>query len=164
VVPGNWNSGRRPQPTAVRLLRGNPGKRRLPVDEPQPPPVESSFDTPPPELDGDAAACAEWTRLAPMLRISGMITVAERGALIALAQQWSRYQDAQRKILSLGMVVKGQGGSPIVNPYLRVADAALQHCQRLWVELGLTPSTRSRMATLPGSDADERRSRWAGLI
>ena len=32
---GNWNSGRRPQPTALKVLRGNPGKRPLNVDEPQ---------------------------------------------------------------------------------------------------------------------------------
>jgi P27 family predicted phage terminase small subunit len=163
-VAGNWNSGRRPQPTAVRLLRGNPGKRRPRADEPQPPAPEGSFDAPPPELAGDAAACAEWERLAPMLRTAGMITIAERGALIALTQQWSRYQDAQQKILALGMVVKTPSGAPIVNPYLRVADAALQHCQRLWVELGLTPSTRSKLSALPQVEREETRSRWAGLI
>jgi P27 family predicted phage terminase small subunit len=148
----------------VRLLRGNPGKRKPRADEPHPPPVEASFDAPPPELDGDDAARAEWSRLAPMLRVSGMITVAERGALIALAQQWSRYQDAQKKILALGMVVKTPSGAPIVNPYLRVADAALQHCQRLWVELGLTPSTRARQSALALAETPEGRSKWAGLI
>jgi P27 family predicted phage terminase small subunit len=148
----------------VRLLRGNPGKRKPRADEPQPPAPELGFDEPPPELAGDEPARAEWVRLAPMLRTAGMITVAERGALIALAQQWSRYQDAQQKILSLGMVVKTPHGTPIVNPYLRVADAALQHCQRLWVELGLTPSTRARLSTLPMVEPEERRSKWAGLI
>ena len=46
--------GPKPTPTALKLLRGNPGKRPINVDEPQPRPVESPGASP--WLDETAAA------------------------------------------------------------------------------------------------------------
>jgi P27 family predicted phage terminase small subunit len=162
-MPGNKNSGRRPQPTALKLLRGNPGKRPLNQNEPQPEPVGESFDVPPAALDGDAVAAAEWARLAPMLRRAGMVTEAERTSLVALCQQWSRYLKAQGNVMQVGMVVMGKNGQPFVNPYLGVADKALTHCCKLWSELGLTPSSRSRISALPKMQ-DQAVSKWAGFL
>lgn len=160
---GNANSGRRPQPTAIRLLRGNPGKRRPNPDEPRPAPVSQAFDTPPPELAGDDRACTEWQRVAPLLRHCRLITEAERGSLIALCQQWSRYLEATDKVRALGMIIKKPKGVPFPNPYLTIADKALAHCQRLWMELGLTPSGRTKLTALP-DPAGPDRSKWDGLL
>src|SRR5262245_33054691 len=140
---GNWNSGRRPQPTALKVLRGNPGKRPLNPSEPTLTRAEKSFDTPPRELADDPAAAAEWARVAPMLRAAGLVSEAERGALTALCQQWSRYIAAHAQVIALGMCIETAKGVPIPNPYLLVADRALTHCHRLWNELGLTPSGRA---------------------
>jgi P27 family predicted phage terminase small subunit len=159
---GFENSGRRPKPTALKILQGNPGKRRLNPNEPQPPVVDERFDAPPVELGGDPAASAEWTRLAPMLRTSRIVSEADRGALVALCQQWSAYLESHGKVRTLGMVVKGANGQPLVNPYFAVADKALKHCQKLWTELGLTPSCRSRIAALP--QAETKVSKWAGML
>jgi hypothetical protein len=41
--------GPRPQPTTLRLLRGNPGKRKLNRDEPQPE-IPPAVPDPPPHL------------------------------------------------------------------------------------------------------------------
>jgi P27 family predicted phage terminase small subunit len=164
-MAGNWNSGRRPQPTALKVLRGNPSKTRLNANEPKPPAVTDNFDIPPPELDGDAMAIAEWTRVAPLLRMCGLVSQAERTALTALCQQWSQYLEAQTHIRKLGMVVKTTNGLPMTNPYLPIARAALAACHRLWTELGLTPSGRARVSRLPPlSDAPAPRSKWAGLL
>jgi P27 family predicted phage terminase small subunit len=139
--------GRKPKPTAQRELEGNPGHRALNADEPQLPRVDASLDTPPPELDGHADAIAEWTRLAPMLRKARHITQADRGALIALCLEWSRYLDATRQVAKLGLVVKAPSGYPMTNPFLSIATRALAGCNKLWPELGLTPSSRSRVHT-----------------
>ncbi len=160
---GNANSGRRPHPTRLKVVRGNPGKRPLNTREPQPAAATDAFDAPPAELAGDVAALVEWARVAPMLRACGLVTEAERSALTALCQQWSRYLEAHGKVMSLGMVVKAANGVPVVNPYLAVADKALAHCLKLWVELGLTPSGRSRMTALPGVEPKQE-SKWAGLL
>ena len=159
---GNWNSGRRPQPTALKVLRGNPSRRRLNAAEPHPPPVTDAFDTPPSPLADDPLAQVEWRRVAPMMRSCGMVSEAEATALIALCQQWSRYLEAQAKVRSMGMLIKAASGEPVTNPYLAVADKALTQCQHLWRELGLTPSSRSRMTVHPTTAPPV--SKWAGLL
>ena len=162
-MAGNANSGRRPQPTRLKILRGNPSKTRLNPNEPQPARATDEFDTPPPEVAHDLLAAAEWYRVVPILRTCGLASQAERSALIALCQQWSRYLEAQSKVRELGMIVKRPDGVPMVNPYLAVADRALAHCQKLWPELGLTPSGRARLSALPQAEPQEA-SKWAGLL
>jgi P27 family predicted phage terminase small subunit len=156
--------GRKPAPSDLKVLRGNPGHRPLNVDEPQLPAVNAEiFDRPPIELSGDPAASGEWSRLAPMLRTARQVTDAERGSLIALCQQWSRYLDANSKAAAAGMVIKSPSGYPMPNPYLGIANKALNHCTKLWAELGLTPSSRSRVAATPAPSAtDAQRQRYFG--
>jgi P27 family predicted phage terminase small subunit len=137
--------GTRPRPTALKILL-NTRRSRVNRDEPQPPaPDASTFDTPPPELDGETVAAAEWRRLAPMLRQARQITEADRSALIAACLEWGRYIDATKKTQTLGPVVTGPNGYPMTNPFLSIAARALAACNKLWPELGLTPSSRSRV-------------------
>jgi P27 family predicted phage terminase small subunit len=145
--------GRKPQPTRRRVLDGNPGKRALNPNEPTPEPPAAAFDVPPPELKGQVRAAAEWGRLAPILRRSRQVTEVDRAALIALCIEWGRYLDAQVKLLKSGMVVTTASGYPIPNPHLAIANKALSHCTRIWAELGMTPSSRSRV-TLPPDASD----------
>ena len=157
---GNWNSGRRPQPTALKILRGNPGKRRLsPETEPTPAPLDETWSAPPPELAGDRRARGEWRRLVPMLRDCGLVSQAERGALIALCQQWSTYLEARAGLRKDGLTTSK--GRP--SPMLDIADAALSQCHKLWHELGLTPSGRAKVARLPAARTPPA-SKWAGIL
>lgn len=145
--------GRKPKPTVQKRLEGNPGKRALPKHEPIMPEAAPSFDVPPAELTGDVVASDEWRRLAPVLRKSKTVTDADRGSLIALCQQWSRYLEANRSVATAGMVVRSPSGYPMPNPYIAIANKSLGNCVKLWAELGLTPSSRSRVSTVqePGA-------------
>lgn len=148
-------TGRKPHPTARRILEGNPGGRPLPEHEPEMPQASEAFDEPPAELLVDLVAAAEWRRLAPLLRKSQTTTEADRGSLLALCQQWSRYLEAHGKIAAAGMVVKSPSGYPMPNPYIGISNKALGNCVKLWAELGLTPSSRSRVSVAPlGSSMD----------
>lgn len=158
---GNKNSGRRPAPTKLKILRGTLRSNRINTREPIPPPASEAIDTPPDELDGDEVARAEWARVVPMLRRIGLISDAERSALIAMCQQWARYVTAHNTIRKRGMVIEGDKG-PMISPYIAIADKALTHCQKLWIELGLTPSGRSRLHALP--DAEPKQNKWANLL
>jgi P27 family predicted phage terminase small subunit len=150
--------GRKPVPTARKRLEGNPGKRALPRDEPDIPDT-GDLDGVPPELAGDPVAVREWSRLAPLLRRVGVLTDADALTLVAVCQQWSRYLAADRRVRRDGMVVKVRGGFPRPNPYVQIANKALLMSVRLWTELGMTPSARTRVHrapdTPPGDDFAE---------
>ena len=141
--------GRKPVSSAAKRLRGNPGKRGANHDEPAHPLPDAAFDTPPAELADNATAIATWREGIPQLRAARQITEVDRTPLVALCLEWSRYLDALKKIATLGMVVKTPNGYPMVNPYLPIATKALSACTKLWPELGLTPSSRSRLKAAP---------------
>ena len=139
--------GRKPRPTVQKILDGNPGKRRINDQEPQPPPLPAASDDTPVELDRNPIAATEWRRLAPMLRKCRQVTEADRAALIAVCLEWARYIEATQRVRTMGMCVTAPSGYLITNPYLSIATKALAGCNKLWPELGLTPSSRSRVTT-----------------
>lgn len=143
--------GRKPKPSAQRKLEGNPGRRPLNTREPELPPMDVHAETPPAELADNVVASAEWTRLLPLLRRARAITDGDRGSLLALCQQWAVYLAAAQRVARGGMVVKAPSGYPMPNPYIAIANKSLGNCIKLWVELGLTPSSRSRVKTEPGA-------------
>jgi P27 family predicted phage terminase small subunit len=147
--------GRKPKPTAQRRLDGNAGKRAFNANEPQLPLPDSVFDTPPPELQNNPVAQAEWLYQAPKLRKARQISAADRSALLALCIEWSRYLAAIEGIERRGMIVQAPSGYPIPNPYLSIATRALQSCIKLWPELGLTPSSRSRVSMVNEGAEDQ---------
>ena len=75
--------GRRPKPTALKKLQGNPGRRPLNTAEPKPPRARAVPPCPP-YLEGEARR--EWHRMAPMLSASGMMSLADATALAAYCQ------------------------------------------------------------------------------
>jgi phage terminase small subunit len=117
--------GPRPQPSALRVLRGNPGHRRLNPEEPRLSPP-SSLD-PPEALRG--AGLAEWKGLAAELVEQGVLTVADMATFRTYCETLTdvRALEARKDRLDdIGPLVK------------------LRHqLRQLAAELGLTPSSRS---------------------
>ena len=147
----------------MRILRGNPGKRPIPTDEPTPEAAPESFDAVPGELAGDPVAAAEWARVVPLLRVCGLITTADRSPLVALCQTWSRYLASVESARVQGYCLQGPTGIPRVNPAVKVGDAALSQCRALWNELGLTASGRTRVVKLPIAGPEAVPGKWADL-
>ena len=65
--------GRKPKPTHIKVITGNPGKRKLNFDEPRP---EIAVPTYPPELS--PAAQREWDRLVGELCKLNLLTNLDR--------------------------------------------------------------------------------------
>lgn len=86
-------SGPPPTPTALKALRGNPGKRPIPEGEPMP-----SASTPRPPADLDGEALAEWKRVVPELESLGLVTVLDRAYLVAYCEAWSTFCLARRAL------------------------------------------------------------------
>lgn len=143
--------GRRPQPTALKVLRGNPGRRPLNLNEPRPPPL---VDLKPPDWL-DTEAVQEWQRMAPKLQQLGLLTEIDIPALATYCQTWSRWKEADSQIQRYGMVIKGKGGYPVISPFVAVANRAMAHMKSFLIEFGMTPSARARVKTDPGPQPDD---------
>src|SRR5690606_37247509 len=82
--------GRKPNPTALRRLNGNPGKRGYNHLEPVAP--EGLPDCPPHLSE---LARAEWDRIAQVLYEMGVLTMVDRAALAAYCQAYARWAEAE---------------------------------------------------------------------
>lgn len=133
-------AGRKPKPTALKELAGNPGKRPLNTREPKP---RTELPPCPRHLTGEARR--EWRRMGGELARMGVVTAVDRAALAAYCVAWARWVDAEGQVAKLGTIVKTANGNLIQNPYLAVANRALEQMTRLATEFGMTPSSRSRV-------------------
>lgn len=69
---------------------------------------------------------------------------ARQSALGAYCEAFSRWRDANEKVVKLGAVVKSKYGYSIPSPYLQVANQAYVQLTRMPAEFGMTPSSWSR--------------------
>jgi len=97
--------GRKPKPTHLKLLEGNPDKRAINGAEPQP---ARGIPTCPAHLSPPAKA--EWKRLAQDLHRIGLLTLVDRGALAAYCQSWGRWVEAERKLQETPPLLKTPAG------------------------------------------------------
>jgi hypothetical protein len=146
-MAGNSNSGRRPEPTALTLLRGNPSKKRLNAQEPTPPPGEVLKP-----VGLTPGADQAWERLAPVCLEMGTLTRADVAAFImlcelegtiALAREWKAKPRKRAEGLKLEKEL-----APIVRPYYAL--------------FGLDPVSRARIQ-VPKKSASPV-SKWAGIL
>ena len=138
-------AGRKPKPTRLKVLQGNPGKRQLNDREPKPEPVTPEC---PEHLSVEAKH--EWDAMSRKLHKLGLLTDVDRAALAAYCQAWGRWVDAERMLTQYGSVVKAPSGYLIQSPYLAIANKALAQMMRILTEFGMTPSSRSRIAVPEG--------------
>ena len=135
--------GRKPRPTSLKLAAGNPGKRPLNSREPR---AEPDLPTCPAHLLPTAKA--EWKRLVRELYQLGVITRLDRATLAAYCQAYGRWVDAEKKLKETPGILKMPSGYIQMNPWLTIATKQMELMQRFAVELGMTPSSRSRVETV----------------
>lgn len=147
--------GRKPQPTKLRLIKGNPGKRPIPENEPQP---EAVAPEPPDHLSTEARE--EWDRLAPALAGLGLLTAHDMATFGAYCQAYGRWRQAEKAMKGLEPVVKTGNGSLMQHPMVGIANRAAADVVKYAAEFGLTPSARARI----GVDLSKKKDEWAGLL
>jgi P27 family predicted phage terminase small subunit len=151
--------GRKPKPTVLKLLNGNPGKRKLNPNEPKPDPLPT--DCPPEVASEDGQQ--EWTRTIVPAIERGQITSADRVFAIAHCELWATWRsqlaDASRHA---HVVAAGKNGHPTPNPARGMANKTFLLLAKVDAELGLTPASRSRV-TVVGKEPDAI-EKWAGIL
>lgn len=143
-------AGRRPLPTNVLKMRGNPGRRPLNENEPRP---SKGKPICPSHLDDEAKR--EWKRTVDILDDMGLMTKADRSALAAYCVAWSRWVEAESKVREFGMIIKApRTGTMMHSPYLSIANTAMAQMRQLLIEFGLTPAARTRVSANKQGDGD----------
>lgn len=153
--------GRKPKPPALKLLDGNPGKRKIPT-----PAVVSGAPDCPEWLTDEAQA--EWDRVVPDLDAKGLLDKVDRAALTAYCQAVSILKEAEAAIEDHGIITfmirkayRDEDGNEIEieasatpNPAVRIAAQAATTVRSFASEFGLTPVSRARLPTSNEPDED----------
>lgn len=142
--------GRKPKPTAEKLLTGNPGKRPLNDREPQygPLPVDVPIELTDPE------AVAEWQRTVVPAITKGQIQTTDRVLAIAHCELWATWRSQVALAARNPHVVATKTGHPMPNPARGMANTTLKLLGKVDSELGFSPTSRSRIAVGGESEAD----------
>ena len=131
--------GPAPAPTNLRLLRGNPGKRKISKKEPKPEGIAAM----PSWLSKDAKL--EWKRLAPQLKKLGLLTQVDQSAMVAYCEGVADLKWATKEIAEQGRVTVAQSGYLMPHPAVAIKNKASETIRKFAQEFGFTPSARTRI-------------------
>lgn len=130
--------GPAPEPTTLRLMRGNPGKRAINHQEPQPERLTegSPLAECPKWLTGDARAL--WKRVAPGAIRTGLLTVVDLPAFEALCVCYKRWREYER-LTGANLEIA------IAKGYRSAAVKERQLMLQFGARFGFDPSSRSNV-------------------
>lgn len=135
------------EPSSLKLLRGNPGRRK--VAKTGLPTVPVVIPDAPEWLGG--VGRQEWERFAPLLVAAGLLTHLDRAALTMVCVVWALVVEAAADIKTRGMTISSvtRAGKararPVQNPSVAILRQSVPQLRALLVEFGATPLSRSRL-------------------
>ena len=136
--------GRKPKPTALHALHGDPGKRRKNARANEPKPTTGALVDAPDWLnEGQLASWRYAIEHAP----PGMLAHIDRGALLV----WCTAEDLHRRAVMAQnnagtLLVKAPNtGTPMQSPYLAIINRQGVMMLRAAAELGFSPVSRPRI-------------------
>lgn len=147
--------GPRPEPTIIKMAKGNPGKRPLNKSEPKPP----SDDITPPDLVTGVAR-SKWDEVVPKLIGMGVMTNADVDTIArycTMHEQYVKYLEQVRRGLDVLVIrdekgkVKYMQSTPAATMLMKLAASML----RIEQEFGLTPSARSGIGATQEKPRDD---------
>ncbi|QQK75083.1 phage terminase small subunit P27 family [Salicibibacter cibarius] len=153
--------GPAPKPTNLKVMEGNPGKRPLNENEPEP-----TKETPEcPEWLTDEAK-EEWDRVVPELERLGLLTVVDGASLASYCASWARAVEAESWMAKNGRyyVTRDKDGdikSMSKVPHVAIAEKSFAEVRAFAKEFGLTPSSRSELSAVA---KDEKKSPMAEFL
>ena len=149
--------GRRPKPTAVKELAGNPGHRPLNASEPQP---RASRARTPRGLGDEGGRF--WRKYAPALAALGVLTEVDEPALRMAAEHFELALRAATELregvmipaetgvgptqrVLTGLLMEDADGNLRKNPLLQVLRDQSAALRSYLTEFGMTPAARSKL-------------------
>jgi P27 family predicted phage terminase small subunit len=142
--------GRPKEPTALKVLMGNPGNRPINQDEPKPKPLMPSK---PKMLKGEALK--EWKRITKKLCDLGLLTEIDGAALAAYCQCYKRWIEAEEFLEKYGhdkdgnfngFMTKTASGYLQQLPQVSIAQTYAKLMSVYLAKFGLSPADRVGLA------------------
>jgi P27 family predicted phage terminase small subunit len=161
-------SGPPPEPLRLRVLKGNPSKRKLPRNEPLP---ELTANVPEPPSFVTGYAADEWWTVAPELHRLGLLTKLDTMTLAAYVMSCASWRKAAEALARMeandpvmsGLIIKSKYGDAIANPMVSVARKHAGDMVRYASEFGLSAAARARLAA-GGFQPPSPASKFDGLL
>ena len=132
--------GRKPKPSRVRELQGNPGKRKINKREPKP----KTPATRPHGL-GRGIRRKFWDEHAEELERLGILTGADTSAFRLMCEHYAVAIKASKELREQGFTVKGRDGFVKKNPLAQVFRDNSVAFRGYAEQFGMTPSARARL-------------------
>lgn len=130
-----------PKPTAIRKAEGNRGKR--PYNQQEPVAVKK---IPPCPKHLDDKAKTEWRWISKRLLEMGCLGEIDKAQLALYCQAYSRWEQAEEQIQTSSLLYRdAKTNAPKINPYLKVANAAMDQLNRYLQQFGMSPSSRTQI-------------------
>ncbi len=136
--------GRKPTPTALKRLHGNPGQRPLPVDEPKP---QIEIPELPTESGLGKIGEDEYQRITQHLYQLSMIADMDIAVVVGYCHSFEQFIISAEQLKKSGYLVKAPSGYPMVNPLISINNEAKRQMLKYAQELGLTVVQRARIRT-----------------
>ena len=132
-------AGRKPLPTVVAQLKGKVSFSARPSE---PVPTGRLAEAPEHLSPGAKSAWDYAVAHAP----ANLLTKLDLSILEVWACAADNYRTAQKKILEEGMLVLTPNGMPMQSPYVTIASKQAMIMLRACVEMGFTPSSRTKVS------------------
>lgn len=142
--------GRKPKPTALKLLAGNPGKRKLNDQEPD----FSKVTTIEPPKWLTTRASEMWQRIIPELLREKVLCLTDLHNVECFCAAYDKWRMSEEKVQEFGIIMQNSQGSPVKNPALAAANEAMSQMIKFGSTLGLNPADRSRLIGNKSSNDD----------
>ncbi len=147
--------GPAPKPTALKIIQGNPGGKRLNENEPKPKVV-----CPPAPSFLDAEAKKEWRRVAKMLSKNRILTEADIPALQMYVVEYSTWKEAVENLNRDDIIYETDNKYKQQSIWLTIRNRSFDNLRKMLQEFGMTPASRSRIAAV---GEDKQKSSFAAL-
>ena len=137
------------KPAILKMLDGNPGKKRIQI-EVKPTPIAPECPSWLPPFAQD-----EWYRVSGQLEKIGLLTQVDGSAFEAYCMAYANWKTAQMVLMEKGSTMISAKGFETTRPEVAIADKAVKVMKTFITEFGLSPAGRARMSVTPTGGEDD---------
>ena len=141
--------GRKPDPTILKLVKGNPGKRPLDLTAPTARAAAPNKRAP---FCLSKPAQRHWRKLYLELHAAGVISEMDFHELLLYCQAWERYEEARAQIDTKGsMIQTTPTGYLAVSPFISILNKSFDQMLRISANFGMNPTARTKVTRTDGA-------------